>query len=403
MKVEKNYSFILVLIIVLFILLIAVIGIFLYFSFNNIFKDSTNNSANTEVNYKTDNVNNVKEIETIESVLEKHGAKYIKEEKDQVYKLYVNFEKDYFDENENSNEQYFKELNDELTGIINKNYIIIDENKDIKIEVIFNFNTNSFKYLYNGDENFFTSNNGQEYVFFNKLKIAKKTEGMRAKDNIYSYLQNENMNYESISNYIGEGKELDNGYISYLQNSIWIKMSNGRVRNIIFTNKYLGEVVEGISVNTPLEEIKEKYPDNAFGSLEEGYLGYRTEFNYIFFYGDQISIWEYYYYDNFTFVDYIEKYLNNGNLEEFINLIKDGWKNYRIINDFDQSTNSVHLIYPTRGIEINIENNEKKEFIFYSNYYVTDKIKSILKKENVVLKPDEDSINNEEKIRREKM
>ena len=37
-------------------------------------------------------------------------------------------------------------------------------------------------------------------------------------------------------------------------------------------------------MSTPLKDILKRYPENSFGSIDEGYLGYITNDYYYFFY-----------------------------------------------------------------------------------------------------------------------
>ena len=63
--------------------------------------------------------------------------------------------------------------------------------------------------------------------------------------------------------------------------------------------------------------------------------------------------------------------------------------------EYDKDTQSAKILYSTRGIDINIKNNDPRGITFYNNYYLTDYTKSLIKTGVVSFEPDKDLIEKE--------
>ncbi len=128
-----------------------------------------------------------------------------------------------------------------------------------------------------------------------KVEITKRLP-IHATNPYLSNLISAKMGTYLINSILDEGIELDNGYTAYNDGTIEIRTTLiGTVRNIIFTNKYDGNIVRNVNLKTSLKEILELYPEKSFGSLEDDYLGYLTNDFYYFFYDDEISVYGYTY------------------------------------------------------------------------------------------------------------
>ena len=178
-----------------------------------------------------------------------------------------------------------------------------------------------------------------------------------------------------------------------------MRLSAGRVRNIVFLPEYKEEVFYGFYVGTPLKEVKEKLPDVAFGSIEEGFLGYRANEVYVFFYEDEISVYGYSYYEHTDFEKYLGEYLQSKNLSQFVKNVTSLWQSYEEF-EYDEVNINLHLTYPAIGVTIDIVNNDSKGIVLYSNYYFTDLSKRYIAEEKITLKSNEDAIFNSETNRR---
>lgn len=231
------------------------------------------------------------------------------------------------------------------------------------------------------------------------IKIADRVT-MYSPNTYLSSLLAANMGTRIIEKDLDEGIELDNGYISYNDGTIEIRKTlTNIVRNIIFTNKYDGDVVKNVNLKTSLKEILELYPENSFGSLEKDYLGYLSNDFYYFFYDDEISVYGYTYKEDEKFEKILEKYLEDKDLDKFVSSIKVSLRYYDYL-EYDPDIKKAHIMFSNRGFEIDIEDNNPKGIILYSNYYITEKTKKYVEDGVITLREKEDSVEKIEKERR---
>lgn len=232
-----------------------------------------------------------------------------------------------------------------------------------------------------------------------EVEITKRLS-MHTSNPYLSSLISANMGTYLISSALDEGTELENGYTSYNDGTIELRTTLvGTIRNIIFTNKYDGNIVRNVNLKTSLKEILELYPEKSFGSLEDDYLGYLTNDFYYFFYDDEVSVYGYTYSKQEKFEKFLENYLEDKDLDKFVTSIRASFRYYDYL-DYDPEIQKAHIMFSNRGIEIDIEDNNPKGIILYSNYYFTEKTKQYVKDGLITLREKQDSVEKIEKERR---
>ena len=336
---------------------------------------------------------------TIESVLESYQTKIINKINTEIY---VTFSKDLYSENGNSNRLYFENIVEDLKQFFEvHNFYLIDEEKKITISAKYNEEIKDYEIIINNlntiDE-FYSKTEGSSYMAVDDSKIVTGTN--MSTDNIYLSTLQMNGLFKSIENYLGEGTELDDGYISYLDGLIKLRtVPTGAVRNLIFTENYNGGITKRIYAGMTLEEILEKEPNYDFGGIEKGYLGYRQLNYYLFFYDDEISAYTYSYKENTKFEEILKEYIETENLDRFVNKLSRYWNSYDYL-EYDQEQKNAKILYSARGIEIDIKNNDTSGITLYTNYYFTDLTKSYVKNGIVKFNEKTDLIHKIEKERR---
>ena len=329
-------------------------------------------NSNNKVSFVTEETS----PQTIEDVIKKYESEFIKQDGNTIY---VIFAKDLYDENGNSNKDFFYNLANDLTIFFPlENFEVIDEEKKIDLMAEFNTETDSHIILINNLENFYEQSDGNSYTKVEKSEIVKPS-ALYVQNGYLERLVSNQMFLSSIKEYLDEGKESENGYISYENGTIKLKLApNDSVMNIIFSEDYGYSILTDVESDTPLTKIYELHNDNTFGSLSDGYLGYRSNNLYYFFYGDETSVYGYSYRRNDTFEKLLEEYLNNKDLDEFITKLSEKMLSYDVL-EYDKDIKKATMIFPTRGIEIKIEDNNPKGITLYSNYYFTDMTKEMVK------------------------
>ena len=284
------------------------------------------------------------EPESAKEVIEISKSEFLKEEDN---KIYLKFSENLYDDNGNSNESYFNKLIDELKPLYkNRSFNLIDETKNINIYIKYLENDNKYTIIINGTENYFKQVNGKNYADVRNVSIADKT-------------------------------------VMYTKNEILIglvarDMSPGLLRDVL---------------------IDEKVLENGYISYNENYLGYLTKDYYYFFYDDEVSVYGYTYDDETKFEKYLTEYLESKDLDQFVNSLQKGLKYYDYC-EYDPEIGKAHIMYSNRGFEINIEENNPKGIVLYSNYHFTDTTREYVEKGLITLKANEDSVEKIEKERR---
>ena len=331
-----------------------------------------------------------KKEKTVQEIVEEHDAIFLK---DEGMKVYIEAKEDLISENGESNKEYFDNILKDLIEVRKfktRSFYLIDDGKSINIYAQYDSKTQKHIIIYNNMVDFFEKTNPESYSKIEKVKIIDKVDLSPAAQILYN-LTNGGMFFKSIKNTAGEGIDLGNGFSSYKDGSVLIKTFNSRVKTIIFTDKFEGDVFHGVKVGTPLEEIKEKYKGESSSSNKYGYVMYRTKDVYSFFYKDKIVIYGYSYFYNEHFEDYLEEYINTKNLAIFIEKVTKNWGNYDIC-EYDVDSQYAHITYPSRGVEINIINNDSKGITLYNNYYFTNRTKALIKSEKITLNDEVDYI-----------
>jgi len=321
------------------------------------------------------NVSIDKEPNSIKEIIEKHESIYIKEEGISVLSIYVNFKYDLYDEKGNSNKRFFDRIVDEIAEFRKASFNLIDEKKNIRIEVRFNVEGN-YTVKINEEEDYYEKIYGDAYVELQETKRAEE-QPMTVEAIELNNLIQRGMYFAGAK--LGDKIDLSEGYSLYKDGTIKTRNEKGMVKNIIFLEGYKEKVVLDVLVETPLEKINEIYKKVAFGSVRDGYLGYINNYIYIFFYEDEISAYGYSYRENPVFERNLEEYLNDEDLSKFAESVRLNWMSFYDTYEYDEEQQNLYITIPILGVEINIENNNPKGIILYSNYYFTDKTRRYIK------------------------
>lgn len=384
MRNNKIISKIIIILLILFFCLLCILCfLFIYLQKNN---------------PNTSEVQNEKEI-TIEDIIEKHDSEFIKKENN---KIYVNFSKNLFEDNGDDNKSFFESLINDLKPLLDENTYLIDEEKNINFFIQYDYEKENYIIILNDNKNideFYEDTDGKAYIKVDDSEIVNGTL-MSINDEYLLDIYTNNGYFSSIKGKIGEGKDLGNGYTSYLDGTVKIRLvPTGGVKNIIFTKDYKGDLLDNIKPGMSLNEILEKNPDISFGGLEKNYLGYRDLFYYTFFYKDEVSLYTYSYQENTKFEQYLEEYLNSRDLDKFVTSLENNWCAYDSF-EYNSDIQKAHIFYSTRGVDINIQDNDPSGITFYQNYCFTDYTKSLVKDGIVKFKPNTDSVEQIELERR---
>ena len=210
---------------------------------------------------------------SIEGVFEKHNSKLIQNVEN---RLYAELQKDLYSENGESNKNFFEQLIKDLIPFFEKeSFYIIDQSKFIDIYIKYNLSTDEYVIIINDNENFYSETDGQQYE---RVKDSVIVQGSNFYVNDYylNTLRLHDMFFSSIKDKVGEPVILDDGYEQYFDGAMKLrKAHNNTVKNVVFSEKYNAEICKGVKPGTPLSDILKINPKLSFGSIKDGFLGYR--------------------------------------------------------------------------------------------------------------------------------
>ena len=339
---------------------------------------------------------------TIREIIENSGSKFIGVERSVYINIYADFKNDLYDKNGRSNEKYFNDIIAQIVDLEKSSFYLTDNDKNIKIFVLYDKEKDKYTIKINEIEDFYDETDGETYVDIANTQIVKKTLFAVSNDFYYN-LQVHNYSFANTILVTSEREELPNGYYKYPTEHIKAKLGGSKVLNLIFDEDYEEPIsTSAVLANTKLEDIEAKFKEPGFGSSREGYLGYRTDSEYTFFYGDEVSIYPYKYEANEYFDEYLTDYCATGDLDKLVSDFTTRWSSYFEF-DYDSENQNLKLTFPTRGIAMDIKGNNSRGITIYSNYYLTDTVKELIKQNKITLKPNEDLILITEKNRRESM
>lgn len=344
---------------------------------------------------ENDVYNNDQVFHNVQEILESYGCTYISEQEEPTTVIYLVFGKSLFNSDGTNNRNYYESLINALAKkLIKKNFYLYDEKNSTQINVTCDFENDNISYKINNISDYFGTANGELYQDIENTEIVQYQYIPISYNVLYNIVQNNMYLIDELGEPEGEvGK-----YKLYQNGTIMSRNFSGKVRNMIFLEGYEGNVFTGVEVGTPLSEIKKLYPNNAFGSIEEGYLGYRTAELYVFFYENEISVYGYSYYEQKNFEDILEEYLNTNDLNRFTERVTKLWTNYDEF-EYDRGNKSLYLTYPSIGVIINIQNNNSKGITICNNYYLSDKIKNFIIENKISLDSSIDALYMSEKNR----
>lgn len=302
------------------------------------------------------------DISSIKEVIEYHKSKYISEknstEVDFYLDVYVDFKMPLYEGYE-SNEEYFNVLIEDCAKVVNYySFRLFDEKKEISIAVVCD-KVKIKKIIINGMEDYFIYNDSQ-----NSLKIYKEIPN--TKFSINSTILNTCINNNwSADTYFGERDSILKSYNIYFDEGIKVRIIDGNVYNIIFTDKYLENVVEDLTTATTEDYIKMRLGEPTFEDTKKGIIGYKNEQIYIFFTENEISVYRNSSMNSDDFFELSDKY-SSGELDllDFMNELTYLWPDY---SEYIYGQDMVYIKYPLKGIEIRINYGDINGILVYNN------------------------------------
>lgn len=310
----------------------------------------------------------------ISSIINNLGSKFIvqkqSEESGFTYDIYLEFKESIY-VNGKSNERLYTNLMSQVISNLKTSVRFIDESQDLIIRATYDAEENKYYYTVNGEEDYFKKQDSINSL--NKYEEKDDTDirvNSKELDNII------NNDWKSSSIDIEESKISFNDYDQYFETGINIRCIMSKVFNIVFTKRYDGKVINGITVGTNKEKIIEILGSPTFE--ENNIIGYKNKNFYVFFTDNEISVYRNEEYDTLEFTNLVNQYINNEiNLKSFMNELTYLWDDYA---EYDYNSNYIKIVYPLQGVNIYMSSYEDTMGIeLYENFNMNDEIEKLIK------------------------
>lgn len=355
MKQKKNNKSIIIILIIIMILFILVL---LLFSIINSLNNQNDNKKIEDIKQYT-SINDFKSIEEVAIYLD---CTYIKEEtsKQENYNIDIYMKikiLPYTDDK--SNEGFYDKLISYSAKVLKfANFRIIDKENDITIEVVCDKENETIQsIIINGESDYFTKRESELQI--KNYQETKITDFTIQSDIINKLINN---NWRILDSELGSKESTFNSYDIYFDEGIEVRKINNQVFNIVFTDKYVGNLVNNITTSTSKEEIINILGEPTFEDAQTDVIGYKGKDIYVFFNTEsQISIYRVEKNEIKSEIsDLINKYNDETNNTKLIEEMKEIWNEY---DKYKTTEYSIELRYTFRGLQINSDTIK-----IYSNY-----------------------------------
>lgn len=305
----------------------------------------------------------VYELKTLQEILEHYQCKLIKKENSKEeniqFDIYVNFDRDYYTKNE-SNEGYFSSLNTYVSENLKyENYRLIDTKRNINIVVLCNKEEEAITVVYyNGDRNYYEKKENEQNV-----ENYKEINTVNLKINSKELQELISNNWQSNKINFGTKESTFEEYDIFFEEGIKVKTTATTIYNIVFTEKYGKEIVNGLKVNTSQEKIQQTLGTPAFS--QNNIIGYKGQQCYIFFSENEVSVYRIENnYKNEQFVTMLEEFMTNRKRLTLFNTLTDIWNDYDL---YTTENGNIFIRYTVKGIEFSFTPIGGR-IIFYQNF-----------------------------------
>ena len=334
-----------------------------------------------------------KNLPDVGEILAYHGSELIKEEKssekDFSYDIYAKLKFPPIEENGYAEETFYDNLITDLTAKLQTNFRIIDEEKDVVVRVKYDFTTYNSYYSINNIDNYFKVQQAKVQSQIAKTQISE----LYVNTNVLQSIINSNWERRKAS--LGTSDSSINKYDIYFDEGYYIKTLGTKIFNIVFTNKFNGQVVNGITTGMTNEEIIRKIGEPTFSYSNNKLIGYKSNDFYAFFCNGEISIYEVAKLNeqnNQTFAQLFTKLNKDGDVTSFYNSLNIVYPNPEISTE---KGNDILLFYPTLGMKVHFgkDNNGITLYSNYLGFVTTDKTIDDIKNGDVTPNTDLDLSN----------
>lgn len=313
---------------------------------------------------KIEDYTSITEFNNVKEIVEYMKCTYLSEQKSKTegYDLDIYLEFCYtLEKEEDYNEVFFNQVINNLTYVTRyQNIRLLDEKNKITIEIM--CEQQKIKQIkINGQENYFEKIRYQDSI--QTYTPASYTNFSIQSKELAECLQN---NWVRSKVELGTKESSIDNYDIYFDEGIKVKEIQYRIYNLIFTNRYQGQVVNGIKVGDSLESVVQKLGNPSLGDIQSQKIGYIGENFYLFCTPSTMIIYRVDRKEKTKdFEKLVTEYIKDNDEKKLMNALTDLWKDYA---SYQYSENYFKIVYPTKGVEISYNVGDFNGITFYQNY-----------------------------------
>lgn len=320
----------------------------------------------------------IDDFSSVKEMVEYDGHKYISMqnsteegfEKD----IYITFSKATLNDDGTTNKNLYEIVISHVAGMLKgKNFRLIDTDKNIVVKIKFDDNDDVSTYTINDDSKYWE--HIQTNYQIDNLQ-EEQLSNFSIESQILANIINNNWIYNNIN--LGSRESAVNNYEIYYDEGYKVRKIGSEIYNIIFTQNYNGQVLNGIKTTTSVENVESILGNPTFKDDTNNIIGYKCEYFYIFFTGDEISI---YHPDKYNeqkskrFGELVTELNKTGDMNTFLNKLTDLYPDYASYYSYNNN-GYVNIAYPLQGFEVTMGAANNNGITIYSNFQgnITDSI-----------------------------
>ena len=354
MPKKKNVKKILIIVVILFALILGVRELAL----NAIERAKLENKTYTSIS----------DFTSVKEIAKYMGCTYIKEEPSTGEKydidIYLKFKYPLYTDEVSNEDYYYKMIALMLEYLNYQNIRLIDQENDIVIAVECDKEKKEIEnLLINGEDNYFgTQENLKELKKYAELSTTK----LEVQSTVVNQLIEQSWEYKQMD--FGTKESDFDGYEIYFDEGLEIKKAGKKVFNIVLTEKYQENIVNGLKVNDNQETIINQLGEPTFKSEKNSLVGYKGEKIYVFFSNNRVSMYPIEKdYEDMQFISLVNNFIDYADFKTFVSGLTDIWPNY---DYYKYGDDYVDISYITRGFKVqyNVDNSRGSGIFLYNNY-----------------------------------
>lgn len=356
MPKKKNVKKILIIVVILFALILGVRELAL----NAIERAKLENKTYTSIS----------DFTSVKEIAKYMGCTYIKEEPSTGEKydidIYLKFKYPLYTD-EVSNEDYYYQMIALMLEYLNyQNIRLIDQENDIVIAVEGDKENKTIKnLLINGEDNYFGKMNTEKIL---QNYETTQTQTLDIQSSVLAKLIENDWEEKKVS--FGTQESICDNYKIYFDEGIEAKSVGKVIFNLVLTQKYKENIVNGLNALSDEDTIKQTLGEPDFTITNPHTIGYKSSQLYIFFNTEykRVSIYRI---QNTTeeekekIKSMLAQLSVDGNGVMFASNLTDMWEDY---DSYEYSDGYISLQYTLRGIKFEVNVTENNGLLLYNNY-----------------------------------